>query len=319
MLVFRPWLASLTLVATPLLFGCGTEERNQCPDGGCDTTADSGADADADACVPTSCSAQGKNCGTVDDGCGTQLDCGTCATGVCGATTPNVCGCVTDAQPLTTAPRTARRARSSGFTGTDAAYANLFTAACATSADCVDPCTAAGGTADMCGASECLPDFSGANACLPPPVWSNLQAIQLEATSVADTVQLVAISTPYHDVLLTDQFKLEVPDGAAVTGIVVEILKAGDTTIVDDSVRLMKGGVAGGAERASTQTWATDLTWVTYGGPEDLWGETWTAADLNADDFGVAVSTLYTQTAGNSRAYVSQVRVTVYYSPACSP
>jgi hypothetical protein len=44
-------------------------------------------------CQPTTCAAQGKNCGRISDGCGNVLDCGTCPNGgVCGAQTPNVCG-----------------------------------------------------------------------------------------------------------------------------------------------------------------------------------------------------------------------------------
>lgn len=40
-------------------------------------------------CVPTSCAALGKNCGTVSDGCGTNLNCGSCtAPEIC---TANVC------------------------------------------------------------------------------------------------------------------------------------------------------------------------------------------------------------------------------------
>lgn len=47
------------------------------------------------ACVPTTCSAQGFNCGTIPDGCGTTLDCGSCtAPKLCGGSgKPNVCGC----------------------------------------------------------------------------------------------------------------------------------------------------------------------------------------------------------------------------------
>jgi len=48
------------------------------------------------ACVPTTCAAQGKNCGTIDDGCGSTLNCGSCSgTGVTcgGGGTANVCGC----------------------------------------------------------------------------------------------------------------------------------------------------------------------------------------------------------------------------------
>ncbi|HLL53107.1 MAG TPA: hypothetical protein VK447_06170, partial [Myxococcaceae bacterium] len=46
------------------------------------------------ACKPTSCEAQGKNCGQADDGCGNALDCGGCATGTScgGGGKANVCG-----------------------------------------------------------------------------------------------------------------------------------------------------------------------------------------------------------------------------------
>lgn len=47
-----------------------------------------------DACIPTTCAALGDNCGTVSDGCGGTLSCGTCtAPETCGGGgTPNVCG-----------------------------------------------------------------------------------------------------------------------------------------------------------------------------------------------------------------------------------
>jgi hypothetical protein len=45
-------------------------------------------------CVPTTCAAQGKNCGVISNGCGGTLpSCGTCtAPQTCGAVTANVCG-----------------------------------------------------------------------------------------------------------------------------------------------------------------------------------------------------------------------------------
>ena len=44
-------------------------------------------------CVPTTCAAEGKDCGAISDGCNMVLDCGTCHPPLkCGATTPNVCG-----------------------------------------------------------------------------------------------------------------------------------------------------------------------------------------------------------------------------------
>src|SRR4029077_7461984 len=52
-------------------------------------------------CVPTTCAAQGKNCGTISNGCGGTLTCGVCTApqtcggagvaNVCGACTPTTC------------------------------------------------------------------------------------------------------------------------------------------------------------------------------------------------------------------------------------
>jgi len=46
-------------------------------------------------CTPTTCAAEGKDCGTISDGCGGQLSCGTCAgNATCGGGgLANVCGC----------------------------------------------------------------------------------------------------------------------------------------------------------------------------------------------------------------------------------
>ena len=46
-----------------------------------------------DVCVPLTCDEAGAGCGSLADGCGGILDCGTCAEGLtCGAGAPNVCG-----------------------------------------------------------------------------------------------------------------------------------------------------------------------------------------------------------------------------------
>src|SRR3989442_8172216 len=54
-------------------------------------------------CTPTTCVAQGKDCGTISDGCGGMLDCGSCtAPNTCGGGgTPNVCGTTTLPPPCT--------------------------------------------------------------------------------------------------------------------------------------------------------------------------------------------------------------------------
>lgn len=54
-------------------------------------------------CTPTTCAAQGKNCGTISNGCGGTLSCGSCAAPqTCGGGgVPNVCGGGTSTAVLT--------------------------------------------------------------------------------------------------------------------------------------------------------------------------------------------------------------------------
>lgn len=60
--------------------GCSAGES--CGTGGVPNTCSPSTDPDGGpppACVPTSCSAQAKNCGLIGDGCGAALNCGTCS------------------------------------------------------------------------------------------------------------------------------------------------------------------------------------------------------------------------------------------------
>lgn len=216
---------------------------------------------------------------------------------------------------LTTTKKHALRARSAGFSGTEAQYDEIYELDCQMTPDCQSACMDRGGTAEMC--SDTICEMSSPNYCLPTPIWTGLDALAAEGTDpFSDGAEIVLWSYPYHDSLLLDQFKLEVPDGAEVLGITATIRRAagGDDEAVDVGVHLIKHGVVGSADRSLATPWNPFyFVDVDYGGPKDLWGDTWSADDLNADDFGVALAAGYTQTAGNGRGYVDIVYVTVTY------
>lgn len=299
--------------------GCGSAVRcgDPCSAGGSSGLGGDGS-GNTGPCTPTSCEAEGKECGSIPNGCGEELDCGTCANADCGAVIPNVCGCPAADEVLSSNPRTARRARSVGFGGDVGGYDELSQLSCETPGECALACLDKGGEQTLCDAAECSA-FGVESQCSLPPIWRYTESIAFESDNLEEATVLVTVFSDYHDTLVADQFELEVPEAAEIRGLTMEIRKAGDdSSVTDDSVRIVKGGQIGNTERYSPQLWPTNLSWVSYGGPDDLWGEEWTPAELNADDFGIALSAAYTSTAGNARAYVDQVRVTVHYTIGCA-
>jgi hypothetical protein len=86
---------------------------------------------------------------------------------------------------------------------------------------------------------------------------------------------------------------------------------------VDDSVRVLRVRMPVGADRRQSVPWPTALAYARYGGPTDVWGTTWTAADFRDSGFGISVAPRFVGTAGNDRAHVDSVRATVYFTLPC--
>lgn len=82
--------------------------------------------------------------------------------------------------------------------------------------------------------------------------------------------------------------------------------------VVDSAVKVFKAGVAVGDNKASATEWGTTEEDFTYGAADDLWGTTWTPAEVNASTFGLGVSV--SATAGT--AGVDVVTLSVYYTTA---
>lgn len=107
-------------------------------------------------------------------------------------------------------------------------------------------------------------------------------------------------------------FGLTIPADSVILGIQVDIEKSTTvgTSMTDQSVKIVQGGVIGGTELASASQWGTSDAYATYGSATALWGLTWTPADVNLSTFGVAIA----PTCGlAATAQVDHVRVTVSY------
>jgi hypothetical protein len=103
--------------------------------------------------------------------------------------------------------------------------------------------------------------------------------------------------------VIATKFGFNIPNAATIKGIEVKVRKRqsaravdfGGTTdteggefVFDAAARLVRNGNPGGADRRSDETWPNgeNLEYVTYGGPTDLWGRSWTAAEINQEGFG---------------------------------
>ncbi len=111
---------------------------------------------------------------------------------------------------------------------------------------------------------------------------------------------------------------LNVPSDATINGVEVAIKRRdtdGTEQLIDNAVKLVKGGVVSGNNKANTLTaWPASYAVRLYGGPTDLWGLALTAADVNAANFG-AVLAVDSPTDFGTPA-VDEMQITVYFTPA---
>ena len=111
-------------------------------------------------------------------------------------------------------------------------------------------------------------------------------------------------------------FGFSIPSTATITGIRVEIERSANGTSIDDEdVYILKAGAATGTDHASGTDWPTagDAS-AYYGNSSDLWGTTWTPAQINASNFGVRLKT-DSDTTSSRVASVDYIEIRVYYTP----
>jgi Tfp pilus assembly protein PilX len=111
-------------------------------------------------------------------------------------------------------------------------------------------------------------------------------------------------------------FGFNLPAGSTITGITAEIERAASSfnSIEDYDVYLLKAGAPSGNDKASTTDWTTSDSTRTYGGSTDLWGTTWTEAQVEASNFGLRLKARNLTTSSRT-AYVDHVEIRVYYTP----
>jgi hypothetical protein len=86
------------------------------------------------------------------------------------------------------------------------------------------------------------------------------------------------------------------PTNAKTSNNVYATASVGAGTIIESSIKLVKADSVVGTSASTGATLPATDTTVEYGGSADLWGTTWTPAEINAATFGVAFSGSATDT-----------------------
>ena len=122
----------------------------------------------------------------------------------------------------------------------------------------------------------------------------------------------------YSSFLYASAFNAGLPSNALIQGIQisVEAQQSGGSTGTTNwnTVSLSKTGSTVGTNKGDATVIPTLENIRTFGGPTDLWGTTWTAADVNASTFGILLRPVGSVSGGNRVVGVDQVTITIYYT-----
>jgi MSHA biogenesis protein MshQ len=119
-------------------------------------------------------------------------------------------------------------------------------------------------------------------------------------------------------------YGFSIPTGAVINGIAVAVARKANSTANGGSrdafMRIVKSGTIGSTDRATATLYTTSEVSESHGGSADLWGLSWTAADINAANFGAAFAATKASSAGSSHTIsVDVIAITVDYSVDTTP
>jgi hypothetical protein len=101
------------------------------------------------------------------------------------------------------------------------------------------------------------------------------------------------------------------PSGA--TPVITNTTNGVNAALQDSNVQLLKAGSPVGSNKALGSTWDTVSNNVSYGSAADLWGTTWTAAEVNNAAFGLRFAAKNVG-AGSATASMDYASITVTYN-----
>lgn len=144
--------------------------------------------------------------------------------------------------------------------------------------------------------------------------WTNLANGAASDDSYIDIPNnAISSSGDFTDLLLCGNFGFNIPAGATVVGILVEIERTDVNNTKDNIISIVKGGVVGSDDKSTNQAWSGEAV-ISYGDNMDIWSETWTADNINSSDFGVVISVKKQGGGANPIPRIDHVQVSVSYN-----
>ncbi len=146
--------------------------------------------------------------------------------------------------------------------------------------------------------------------------WNNVANVAVEDGIPA--LDGTAMNGDITNYLKTTNYRFNIPSNATILGVKVEVKKRRSQvgyTFTDEHAYVLKAGLPVSTNYADTSTnWPSSLTYVTYGGPSDMWGLTLTPSDVNASNFGFSIAAQNNGAGAAAGVEVDHIRTTVYYS-----
>lgn len=144
--------------------------------------------------------------------------------------------------------------------------------------------------------------------------WTNISNVGASDDVYSTFGNIPDPKTSYTDYLVISNFGFTLPPGTTIHGIIVEVERSDPNGLTSDySVRIVKDGVIGDDEKSTGIAYPTIDRTQSYGGPADLWGETWTYADIDTAKFGVAIAAQRNAPGGVTAGQIDNIVITVYY------
>jgi hypothetical protein len=145
--------------------------------------------------------------------------------------------------------------------------------------------------------------------------WTNPDSTE----SSNDLYATASVDATTTDPLQCLSYGFAIPSNATVLGIEVNVERKSNSTANggsrDASVRLVKAGVVAGTDKATATAYTAADVVEAHGGPTDLWGTTWTPAEINAANFGAQFSATKPSGAGGAHTVsIDQIQIVVYYN-----